>query len=74
MYTVSRYSYLLSYTFLPQGYTPDQLDTKLLQLKNNAGLSFRAMSLISLADAVDAVARVWLRDLRRYITWQKQAK
>jgi hypothetical protein len=38
------------------------------------GSRSKPSSLISLSDAVDAVARVWLRDLRRYITWQKQTK
>jgi hypothetical protein len=71
MHTVCRYSYLLSYTYLPEGFHPDQFDLQTLQLKENAGLSFRAMSLISLADAVDAVARVWLHDVRRYIKWER---
>jgi hypothetical protein len=36
-------------------------------------MTFREMSLASLSDAVDAVARVWLRDLRRYMKWTNEA-
>ena len=75
MHAVSQYSYLLSYSYLPQGFDPAELDTKkTLQMKNGAGLSFKAMSLIALADAVDSVARVWLRDLRRFKRWEKEEK
>ncbi len=71
MLAVSQYSYLLAYTWLPQGYDPSRLDRAALQLPFGEGLGFRQMSLIALADAVDAVARVWLRDLRRYMKWEK---
>ena len=74
MLTVSRYSYLMAHAYLPQGFTPEQLeidDTK-IQLKNGGGLDFREMSLIALSDAVDAVARVWLHDVKRYMKWEKE--
>jgi hypothetical protein len=74
MHTVCRYSCLLSYTYLPQGFTQDQLDQQTLQLMDHAGLPFREMSRISLSDAVDAVARIWLHDVRRYIKWKREIK
>jgi hypothetical protein len=67
---VSQYSYLLAYAWLPAGVDPARLDRATLQLPFGEGLGFRQMSLIALADAVDAVARVWLRDLRRYMKWE----
>jgi hypothetical protein len=74
IHTICRYSYLLSYTYLPEGFTPNQFDQQTIQLKNDAGLSFRSVSLISLADAIDAVARIWLHDVRRFIKWEKENK
>lgn len=70
MQSVSQYSYLLSYSFLPAGYDPALVDRVTPQVPG--GLPNRDMSIISLADAVDAVARVWLRDLRRYMKWEKE--
>ena len=73
MYTVSRYSFLHSYTYLPSGFKPAQLDQTTLQLTDGSGLTFREMSLNSLSDAVDAVARVWLHVVRRFIKWERSA-
>ena len=70
MQAVSQYSYLLSYAWLPAGYDPALVDRVTPQVPG--GLPNRDMSIISLADAVDAVARVWLRDLRRYMKWEKE--
>ncbi len=72
MLAVSQYSYLLAYTWLPAGFDPARLDRAALQLPAGKGLGFRQMSLIALSDTVDAVARVWLRDLRRYMKWEKE--
>jgi len=71
---VSQFSYLLAYTYLPAGYDPAALDHDTLQLPTGQGMSFRGMSCIALADAVDAVARVWLRDLRRYMRWMQEVE
>lgn len=72
MQAVSQYSYLLSYSYLPAGYDPASLDHETLQVPG--GLSHREMSITALSDAVDAIARVWLRDLRRYMKWEKESK
>lgn len=72
MLAVSQYSYLLAHTWLPAGYDPARLDRTTLQLPAGEGMPFRQMSLIALSDAVDAVARIWLRDLRRYMKWEKE--
>ena len=69
MLAVSRYSYLLAHTYLPADCEPARLDRASLQLPFGEGMTFRQMSLVALSDAVDAVARIWLRDLRRYMKW-----
>ena len=67
---VSQYSYLNSYAWLPPGLSADHLDRERLQCAS--GLTFKEMSTAALADAIDAVARVWLHDLRRYGIWKEQ--
>ena len=72
MLAVSQYTYLLAHTWLPAGFDPARLDRASLQLPFGEGMTFRQMSLVALSDAVDAVARIWLRDLRRYMKWEKE--
>ncbi|MBA4375291.1 MAG: hypothetical protein C0401_03845 [Anaerolinea sp.] len=67
---VCQHSYLLSYAWLPKDVTPAVFDRPALQTAG--ALPFRDMSIAALSDAVDAVARVWLRDLRRYMKWEKE--
>jgi hypothetical protein len=59
MHAVCQHSYLLAYTWLPAGFDPARPRPRTLQLPG--GMTFRRMSVIALSDAVDAVARVWLR-------------
>ena len=61
-----------THTWLPAGFDPTRLDRASLQLPFGEGMTFRQMSLVALSDAVDAVARVWLRDLRRYMKWERE--
>lgn len=70
MHAVCQHSYLLAYTWLPASFDPAALDRGTLQLPG--GMPFKRMSVIALSDAVDAVARVWLRDLRRYMRWENE--
>lgn len=67
---VTQYSYLTSYAWLPAGLTLDGFDRPNLQTPD--GLSFREMSIAALADAIDAVSRVWLHDLRRFCWWKEE--
>jgi hypothetical protein len=69
MHAVCRWSYLLAYAWLPAGFDPAALDHDSLELPG--ALPFRRMSVVALTEAVDAVARVWLRDIRRYSRWEK---
>ncbi len=66
---ISQYSYLNSYAWLPYGLTGAQFDRETLQAPG--GLPFNEMSIAALADAIDAVARVWLHDLRRFVKWKE---
>ncbi len=68
---ISQYSYLTSYAWLPYGMTSADLDREKLEVPG--ALPFREMSVAALADAMDAVARVWLHDLRRFCWWKKNA-
>lgn len=70
MHAVCQYSYLLAYDYLPSGYDPAPLSADCLEVPG--GMRFRQMSIIALADAVDAVARIWLRDLRRFKRWENE--
>ena len=72
MRTISRYSYLMAYAYLPQDYALQDFNRSTLQLTNGTGMPFRDMSIIALSDAIDAVARIWLHDVRRYIKWERE--
>ncbi len=71
MYAVCQYSYLLSYSFVPTGY--DETNVSLSDWQNLSGQSptFDVLSVMVFADAIDSIARVWLRTWRRYIKWKK---
>ena len=69
--SVCRYSYLTSYSWLPSGVDVTSIDHKKLECPT--GLPFRQVSIAALADAIDAVSRVWLHDLRRFIWWKETA-
>jgi hypothetical protein len=72
MHTISRYSYLMAYAYLPQDYTLQDFDRDTLQMKNGSGMPFRDMSIIALSDAIDAVAHIWLHDVRRFMKWERE--
>ena len=72
MQTVCYYSWLTSLAWLPPG--TKKKDVNRAALETAAGLSFRQMSVAALADAIDAVSRVFLHDLRRFCWWKEEAK
>jgi hypothetical protein len=67
MKAICQYSYLLSYVFIPQSYNHNTVD------KNNfdslGNISLHDLSVTVLSDAIDSIARVWLRVWRRYMEW-----
>lgn len=70
MLNVCRYSFLLSHAYLPEGTKTTEWDKTELQLKSNPSITFTNMSLASLADAVEAIARVWLQATSDFIKWK----
>jgi hypothetical protein len=70
MRVICQYSYLLSHSFVP---LPNDNSITLAKLKaQNQPVCFEEMSRIVLADAIDSVARVWLRVWRRYAQWKEE--
>jgi len=71
MLTVCRYSYLLVYAFIPPGYNETNVTIQNLQGLPGQILNFKELSVAVFTDAIDAIARIWLRVWRRYLDWQK---
>jgi hypothetical protein len=71
MLTVCRYSYLLAYAFIPPGYNETNVTIQNLQGLPGQILNFKELSVAVFTDAIDAIARIWLRVWRRYLDWQK---
>lgn len=71
MQAVCQYSYLLSYAFIPLG--NDEKNVTANNWRDLPGhmIDFDQLSLIVFTDAIDAIARVWLRVWRRYLEWKK---
>lgn len=70
MSAICQYSYLLSYCFIPEKY--DWKDVTAADWQSLGTLRFEDFSVAVLADAIDSVARVWLRVWRRYMKWEKE--
>jgi len=71
MNALCHYSYLLSYEFIPEGLsvadvTPDNWDSL-----PNRKISFHELSVAAFMDAIDSIARIWLRIWRKYMIWER---
>lgn len=71
MTAVCQHSYLMAYALIPQGQTPDTVTAANLD-GLNADVPLDEWSEAVLADAVDAIARVWLRIWQRYKKWERK--
>jgi hypothetical protein len=71
MQAVCQYSYLLSYAFIPQGNDDKNVTVSNWRMLPGQTIDFEQLSLIVFTDAIDAIARVWLRVWRRYLEWKK---
>ena len=67
---ICQHSYLLAYSFIPPGYDETSVTVQNLNALPGQLLDFKRLSVIVFSDAIDAVARVWLRIWRRYLDWQ----
>ncbi len=71
MLSVCRYSYLLAYAFIPPGFNETNVTAQNLQALPGQILDLKQLSVIVFIDAIDAIARIWLRVWRRYLDWKK---
>ena len=64
---ICQYSYLLSYSFIPQGYDYSNITKRNWQ--SLGSISFHDLSVAVFADAIDSIALVFYRIWRRYARW-----
>jgi hypothetical protein len=69
MSAVCQYSYLLSYGLFPEGIDPTTVTPD--NWKSLGTVKFDDVTIGVLSDAIDSIARVWLRVWRRYVVWEK---
>ena len=74
MNAVCQYSYLLSFMFIPQSYNETNVTTGNWRSLPGQGITFEKMSFMVLSDAIDAIAKIWLRGWRRYMKWERDKK
>ena len=72
MSAICQYSYLLSYEFIPEQYNHDNVTSDNWQ--SLGSISFEDYSAAVLSDAIDSIARIWLRVWRRYMKWEKNQR
>jgi len=72
MSAICQYSYLLSYSFIPEGY--DHTNVPKSKWSSLGSISFDDFSEAVLSDAIDSIARVWFRVWRRYMKWEKKQR
>jgi hypothetical protein len=69
--TICQYSYLLAYAFIPPGFDESNVTIHNLTTLPGQLLDFGHLSVIVFSDAIDSIARIWLRVWRRYLEWKK---
>lgn len=69
MMAISQYSYLLSYSFIPANIDISSVNSENWSNVAGQNVKFDEMSIISLAEAIESVARIWLRVWARYRKW-----
>jgi len=72
MSAICQHSYLLSHCFIPEQYTHTNVTSDNWQ--SLGSISFEAYSAAVLSDAIDSIARIWLRVWRRYMKWEKKQR
>lgn len=70
MHALCRHSYLLSYSFIPPGF--DEKNVRKDNWRNLPGqaVTLDELNVAVLSDAIDSVARIWLRVWRRFGKWE----
>jgi len=70
MDAVCQYSYLTSYMFIPPGYDESNVTTQNYHNLPGRMITLKQLSVNVFSDAIDSLARVWLRVWRRYKIWE----
>ncbi len=70
MSAVCQYSYLQSFELFPERVNPATVTT--VNWKGMGPMAFDDVTIGVLSDAIDSIARVWLRVWRRYVIWTKE--
>lgn len=70
MSAITQYSYLAAYQMIPDTYDNTNLDWDAFKALDT-GISFDDYSKFILIDAIDSIAKVWLRVWKRYMDWMK---
>ena len=74
MSAICEYAYLLSYDFIPEGADETTVTRANWQSLPNQKGTFADFSVIAITDAIDSIAKVWLRIWRRYKKWEKDQR
>ena len=68
LHAVCRHSYLLSYSFIPFAFNETNVTKTTWQNLTGQTVTAEEMNIAVLSDAIDSVARVWLRVWRRFLS------
>lgn len=71
MASICQYSYLLSYAFIPANFDETTVESDNWDSLPGQGCRFEEYSIAALADAIDSIARIWLRVWRKYMQWSE---
>ena len=69
MDAVCQYSYLLSYSFIPEPYNEMNVTSDNWLTLAGQAPSFEVLSVVVLIDAIDSIARAWFHVWRRCVQW-----
>ncbi|MHC4331632.1 MAG: hypothetical protein ACYSWW_26300 [Planctomycetota bacterium] len=70
MCAICQHSYLLSYSFIPEGH--DHTNVTSHNWKRLGSISLEDVNIAALSDAIDSIAKIYFRIWRRYKKWEKR--
>lgn len=70
MSAICQHSYLLSYSFIPEGH--DHTNVTSNNWKRLGSVSLEDVNIAALSDAIDSIAKIYFRIWRRYKKWEKR--
>jgi len=69
MSSICQYSYLLSHDFIPSNYNETDITHDNWQGISGQNISIDELTIAVLSNAIDSIARGWLRGWRKYMKW-----